>query len=266
MSEDKAVYEEPDKEGTSSGPCPFVVHTIDATEVTPDANIEYLKKAALLHVKGHKGKFLAITHSSQPESIFNNPQLYPQAFPWLFPYGLGGIGNKRGFDKLGDEVRKKNLLMYHDKRFQKDPYFPLVAFNHSQIKSSSRGGFLLAERKNFPQIAKRILNVNAQVLASLLMRMEKGEYVKPETPEEKVCYEVINDLDHVAHHVDNSKTNKKYMRNELWSTICSKGAPSWFITFAPTDMRHPLCLYYADDAEAVYPYIFEVKRLSKYHN
>ena len=24
------------------------------------------------------------------------------------------------------------------------------------------------------------------------------------------------------------------------------GAPSWFITFAPADIKHPICLYYAD--------------------
>ena len=29
-----------------------------------------------------------------PILAYNNPQLFPQMMPWLFPYGLGGIGNK----------------------------------------------------------------------------------------------------------------------------------------------------------------------------
>src|SRR6185369_5284445 len=42
-------------------------------------------------------------------------------------------------------------------------------------------------------------------------------------------------------------------RNELWSLVSYKGAPSWFITFAPSDNFHPLCLYYADTEERFIP-------------
>ncbi|KDR65411.1 hypothetical protein GALMADRAFT_30876, partial [Galerina marginata CBS 339.88] len=57
---------------------------------------------------------------------------------------------------------------------------------------------------------------------------------------------ILDDIDHVGGHVKGSLTNKKYMRNEIWSLMSFKGAPSWFITFSPADNRHPLCLYYAD--------------------
>jgi hypothetical protein len=57
------------------------------------------------------GKMLAVGHSSSLESIYNNPQFYLQMFPWLFPYGMGGIGST----SLSDEAHKKYLLMYHDK-------------------------------------------------------------------------------------------------------------------------------------------------------
>ncbi len=70
-------------------------------------------------------------------------------------------------------------------------------------------------------------------------------------------------LDHVAKHVEGSNTNKKYMRNEIWSLICAKGAPSWFITFAPTDLKHPLCLYLASEDIRFYPKMYaEDKRWS----
>jgi hypothetical protein len=32
--------------------------------------------------------------------------------------------------------------MYYDKRFQKDPHFPLIAFNHEQMKESTTAGYL----------------------------------------------------------------------------------------------------------------------------
>jgi len=94
---------------------------------------------------------LAISCAENPESIYNNPQLYCQMFPWLFPYGLGGIGTT----KLSEKEHKRHLLMYHDKCFQTDNHFPLIAFNHEQIKHSTTGGFLLAETCHFHDIADR---------------------------------------------------------------------------------------------------------------
>ena len=43
-------------------------------------------------------------------------------FPWLFPYGLGGLNNmcSHGRRPVSEERRKQQLLMYHDKRFQVD--------------------------------------------------------------------------------------------------------------------------------------------------
>jgi len=49
--------------------------------------------------------------------------------------------------------------MYHDKRFQMDAHFPLIAFNHEQIKKSTTGGYLMTERQNFDEIADRLMNV-----------------------------------------------------------------------------------------------------------
>lgn len=57
--------------------------------------------------------------------------------------------------------------MYHDKRFQQDVCFPFVAFSHQQVKSSTTGGFLLAETRKFNDIANRLLNINQDVLQNI---------------------------------------------------------------------------------------------------
>src|SRR5882757_10756949 len=79
-----------------------------------------------------------------------------------------GIGNERGFKKVSDKARKKSLLMYHDKRFQLEPMFPLVAINHEQIKGSTTGGYLLAKKSNFPKISQCLLKLNRGVMSDLL--------------------------------------------------------------------------------------------------
>jgi hypothetical protein len=243
-----------DEDGVEDGPCPFVVHGITGTELET-ASPKTLIAKAIAHLKGN-GKVLAIGHDEKPQSLYNNPQLYPMMFPHLFPYGLGGIGSvSKSVIKISDAKHKKLLLLYHDKRFQKDPFYPLVAFNQEQIKQCTTGGYLVTERHYFNDISQRLLHVNMDVLTDLSARLSKGERFKPETNEEKDCYQLISDLDHIAGNVEGSMSSKKYMRNEIWSLISYLGAPTWFITFAPADNRHPICLYYADDKTAFNPEI-----------
>jgi hypothetical protein len=116
-----------------------------------------IKAKALQHLNS-EGKILAIGHAAQPETLWKNTQLYPQMFPWLFPFGLGGIGSIVG---ISEKEHKKYLLMYHDKRFQTDPNFPFVAFSHEQVKTSTTKSFLLADRHNFKEISSRLLSVTS---------------------------------------------------------------------------------------------------------
>ncbi|KAI0041269.1 hypothetical protein FA95DRAFT_1476247, partial [Auriscalpium vulgare] len=211
-----------------------------------------LRGIALKHlVEG--GKALGVGQSDKPLSLYNNPQLYPQIFPWLFPYGLGGIGNINGVHRVSDTRRIRDLLLYHDKRFQQEPMFPLIALNHQQIKASGLGGFLVAKQANFKSITERLHKVDMSVLNSLIDRLSKGEHITAKSEMENNCYQVIKDLDYVAGNVPGSKTSRKMMRNEIWSLISYLGAPSWFITFSPSDVSHPIALYYAGNKTAIYP-------------
>ena len=185
--------------------------------------------------------------------MYDNPQAYPQMFPWLFPYGYGGIGQAHLKKKLSESEHKKCLLMHHNKRFQTDLYFPIVAFNHEQMKAGITGSFLLAKRQKFAEIVKRLTGLNRDVLSDLTGRLASGEHIRASTDEEKACFAILDDLDHVGGHVKGSLTSKKYMRNEIWSLISFLGAPSWFITLFPADNRHPICLYFADTGEKFTP-------------
>ncbi|KAJ7171046.1 hypothetical protein C8R46DRAFT_895289, partial [Mycena filopes] len=124
-------------------------------------------------------------------------------------------------------------------------HFPMIAFNHEQLKAAATGSKLLAKRSKFEGIARRLKAVNPAVAEDIANRMVKGEYVKPESDAEKLCFGLIRDLDAIAGRVKGSVTSKKYMRNEIWSAISFFNAPSWFITISWSDLHHPLALYYA---------------------
>ena len=87
--------------------------------------------------------------------------------PWLFPYGLGSIGNSKIIGPMSSIAQKKPLLMYQDKRFQTDPGFPLIAFNQEQIQDSSTAGFVTAEKPHFAKVAKQLMTLDKSVLEDI---------------------------------------------------------------------------------------------------
>ena len=104
----------------------------------------------------------------------------------------------------------------------------------------------MTEKNSFDSVAERLVNIDPEVLKGISRRMVNGEKIYPDTDQEKACFDILKDVDHVGGHVNGSITNKHYMRNEIWSLTCFKGAPSWYITLSPTDNKHPICLYFAD--------------------
>jgi hypothetical protein len=154
LEEGTSSFDNGVKEGVEDGECPFVVHGLMGDQYKT-MSVEALKGIALMHWSNGGGA-LVISHSASSKSIYNNPGLYPQVFPWLFPYGLSGIGTT----DLSDKAHKYHLLMYHDKRFQRDPTFPFVAFSHQQLKAATSASFLLADSSKFYDIANRLLSVN----------------------------------------------------------------------------------------------------------
>ena len=239
-----------EEEGVIEGKCPFIIHGLTSDRLAGKTT-EQLKSLAFNHMENN-GSALGIGHAAEPESIFDNPDLYPLAFPWLFPYGLGGIKNDKQIH-VSEAARVKHLLMYHDKRFQLDPTFILMAFNHQQIKSSTLGGHLLAKHKSFPLVVEHLEQIDTDVMRNLTERIKNDGFAHPENDDEAQCYRLLNDLDFVGSKVSGSVTQKKYMRNEIWSMISYLGAPSWFITFSPVDVKHPLSIYYASTDEEFKP-------------
>ncbi|KAI5885439.1 uncharacterized protein SCHCODRAFT_02465160, partial [Schizophyllum commune H4-8] len=126
--------------------------------------INQLKSVALEHLQ--KGNtVLGVGHDEKPEGMFDNPKAYPAMFPWLFPYGLGGIGMyMKDEGSISAKVHKAHLLLYHDKRFQDDLYFPMIAFNHEQIAASSTASNIMVKRADFPRVIDKLATLNLHVL------------------------------------------------------------------------------------------------------
>ena len=143
------------EDGVSTSECPLIVHGLMGKDII-NKSWKVLSAKTLKHVKDG-GSVLAIGHSLSPESIYNNPALYPQMFPWLFLYDLGGIGNKNINKKISSQKQRAHLLLYHNKRFQTNRLFPIVAFNLEQLQATSTGGFLLTKKSMYKNVCANII-------------------------------------------------------------------------------------------------------------
>jgi hypothetical protein len=179
-----SVYNNQFEDGTTDGPCQFIVHSLTRSEFK-NMSMDRLKARALQHLS-ENGSTLGISHDLKPQSMYGNSQAYPQIFPWLFPYGFGGIGQKCHL--ISETTQKKKLLMYHDKCFQTDFYFPMIAFNHEQLKAGVTGSFLLTKRKMWPDISNCLKSLNHDILENISDKLLNEEHFLPATLEEKNCF------------------------------------------------------------------------------
>jgi hypothetical protein len=247
----RSVFEDNKEHGTTSSQCTFSVHGLTGAEYYT-AKMSDIIAVALQHLT-HRGKSLGIGKAELPESMYRNVSAYPGMFPWLFLYGKGGIGHENHRNIIADKTRKRSLLLYYDKRFQTDMYFPMIAFNHEQLKSSSQGSRLIVKRSKFADISRRLLSMDPDIAGNIADRLVAEENVKPSTDGERQCFELLRDLDGIGAHVPASATSKKHMRNEIWSMTSFMGASTWFITLAWSDITHPIALYYAQSGTVFKP-------------
>ncbi|KAJ3558572.1 hypothetical protein NM688_g846 [Phlebia brevispora] len=241
-----SVAESSEDRGVDDGPCPFAVHGVCVEQIT-EMGAKARKLLAAQHLLD-KGRLLAYGHASHPESIYHNPELYPGMFPWLYPYGYGGFENSRISVGIARRTHIKWCMNYYDRRFQVDEYFPFLVFNQEQIRACSRGGFVLTERRNYGPSVEKILEVDLDILAELVERGKRDGFVRSENEDEKRCWQLLSVIEHVAGHVAWSGTRRKYQRDDIRSMIIMYGVPIFFITFAPSESKNPLCLFLCGEA------------------
>ena len=73
---------------------------------------------------------------SEYDSTLN---LFPKAFPWLFPGGVGDVMSYRDVP-MEPDVWAETLLYYYDGRFARDVFWPFYALNFVERKRNQRRG------------------------------------------------------------------------------------------------------------------------------
>ena len=104
--------------------------------------------------------------------------------------------------------------------------FSLIVLNHEQVKSNTTGSIVTCEKGNFKAITNHILSTDVKPMDTVIQKLSKCGQFDLSSESEKKYSDIINDLDHIGQFVEGSRTNKRYTRDEIWSTIAARGALS----------------------------------------
>ena len=83
--------------------------------------------------------------SSEALSEFGDIRIFTNAFPHLFPGGIGDPNDKNRTKQIHIADWAKHLLLYEDGRFAKDPVWCFFAYNYVQRQRNTQGGHYFVE-------------------------------------------------------------------------------------------------------------------------
>ena len=225
------------------------------TDVDAHAPANDLKAAALRHFK-QGGGFLAVPHEPVPVNEFFDPSLLPMLYPTLFPYGIGGVEDRRRTVAISFENHIKHFLSLADRRFQEHYSFLFVVFNIIQRRKLLLHTSLKVKRSKFRSWAEKFKDISPTTIENLVVKSSDGKYPVAENNEEHNVLELMRDVNVINSHIPGSAAARVNMRNEIRGLTMKVGLPSFFITVNPADTRNPIVKFLAGndiDIDALLP-------------
>ena len=210
------------------------------TDVDGRAPANELRAAAVHHVKEKGGAYVEIPHGPRPVNEFCNPSLFPQMYPCLFPYGIGGFEDARRPSPLAFQRHVRHLLSLQDSRFREHHSFMFTAFNILQCHAILLHSSLKVRKSQFAAVAADYASVSDAAVARVCARITGTHRVQAEDDEERKVLKLMNDVHLVTRQVPGSSGARVAMRNEVRALMHSKGMPTFFITINPADVYNPL--------------------------
>ena len=216
------------------------------TDIEANASPKDLKAAALRHYK-RGGSFLAVPHEPIPVNEFFNPTMLPMMYPTLFPYGIGGVEDKRRTNTISFENHVRHFLSLADRRFQEHYSFMFTAFNIIQRRKMLLHTSLKVKRSNFRSWADKFKNVSSDAIERVISRSSNGSYATAHDEEERKVLDLMKDVNTISSHVPGSSASRVAMRNEIRALTTKIGLPSFFITINPADIYNPIVKFLAGE-------------------
>ncbi|KAL6302018.1 hypothetical protein BKA93DRAFT_818757 [Sparassis latifolia] len=186
---------------------------------------------------GEEGGY-AVQHGWEAQNEFPsteiNNNLWEKTYPFLFPFGVGGLERKRRRPvSLGEHMEW--CLDYFDGRFCTHGIFPYHVFSVKQKREALHSARVEIQKKDFDRDAAQLSSITIQRLKS--------------AAEQEANHQPISDpgvrllrkhLYASAMHVTGSNSSREKLRSEIWGMTILLNAPSLWVTINPDDLHSPI--------------------------
>jgi len=208
----------------------YIPHDTKHHDLLPTDFPPYLYRST-----GNTDTLLVRTCSSVNPSNEYDAEHLMEAFPTLFPYGIGGFQYKRRRKSISWNSQFKYLLQQSSRLFGRHEVFMFVTFNILQRRAICLGAKIVAKRSKLQRIRNILGGLDAgEVRARLSTSTTKGAIDDPQLLSLWRLTQTANAL------VRGSKEYARDRRSEIRGLCVRYGVPSFFITINPDDVKHPL--------------------------
>ena len=224
-----------------------IFETVVVTDVEGNESSAELRDAALRHFK-RGGGYYEMPHEQAACEERYNPELFPKAYPTLFPYGIGGFEDVSRPVWLSMEHHAKHLFNLADRRFQEHYSFMFTVFNILQRRTVMINSSLKVERASYGRVAADLAAVSPESLAQVSQKMQSAAGVsslRDFSAEERRVLRLMDEVKLVSRDVRGSNAARLHMRNEIRGLMVQLGLPSFYLTINPADVYNPLVKFLA---------------------
>ncbi len=180
-------------------------------------------------------KIHIIPHGPMPIVEYDNPDLWTGAYPWNFPYGLGGPEGRRKVN-LSLRLWIKHLIQLHTPTFRMDQMFYFHVFNVIQKREVSLQASICVRQPRFQDGVSNIANLKSKQLEKSLTSIAEGKITDPD-PNVK---SLMSGIHVVGGKVPGSPYKRRNYRLEIQGNMIKLGQPAFYVTLNPADIHSPI--------------------------
>jgi hypothetical protein len=205
------------------------------------AHLYNTSSAQALLTGRHSDDLVQIPCSEGPPCNEYDPHHLMNAFPTLFPYGIGSFADTRRKRSISWEKHISWMLRQSHHRFATHEIFMFVVFNILQKRKICLGAKLITSQAKLPRVATLLQNLDYAALHEKLS-YERQATSGIQTFSDSILQQLMEATSIANGLVRGSKEYVRDRRNEIRGLFSRFGGPKFFVTINPDDVRHPLIL------------------------
>ena len=203
--------------------------------------------------KSNKDKVLLVPSASSVKMVDKcTPDVFPGAFPTLFPYGIGGPAQPRR-----NRIALSNFAMHcmrlADRRFSTHPPFVFTIFNLVQQLRVSRSASRSLRAGYFLDFSKDLVHLSTDAIKQCIKDLKaverNGKYPTlnhcKDKQTRKALLAMFRHVNTIGGRLLLTDASKRNARHEAIGMDIKLGMPDFFITINPEDRHSPLVCHFA---------------------